>query len=189
MRHNKAGRRLGRTTSHRVAMFRNMVTSFLNHEKITTTDAKAKELRSIAEKMITLGKKGDLHAMRQAASYIRDKKVVTKLFTTIAPRYQERSGGYTRIIKLGLRSGDNASISLIELVEGPVEKKAPKKAPARKAAVKSAPIKEAVKTEPASQSEEVAAGSEAVQVEPVETAVAPQTAVTEGDEACEAKAD
>ena len=88
MRHNKAGRRLGRTTSHRIAMFRNMVTSFLDHEKITTTDAKAKELRSIAEKMITLGKKGDLHAMRQAASYIRDKKVVTKLFTTIAPRYK-----------------------------------------------------------------------------------------------------
>src|SRR5512136_2836641 len=114
MRHNKAGRRLGRTTSHRTAMFRNMVTSFLSHEKITTTDSKAKELRSIAEKMITLGKKGDLHAMRQAASYIRDKKVVTKLFTTIAPNYQERSGGYTRIIKLGLLSGDNASVSLIE---------------------------------------------------------------------------
>ena len=111
MRHNKAGRRLGRTTSHRIAMFRNMVTSLLNHERITTTDAKAKELRSIAEKMITLGKKGDLHAMRQAASYIRDKKIVTKLFSTISPRYQERSGGYTRIVKLGIRPGDSAPLS------------------------------------------------------------------------------
>jgi large subunit ribosomal protein L17 len=117
MRHNKAGRRLGRTTSHREAMFRNMVTSLLNHEKITTTDAKAKEIRSVAEKMITLGKRGDLHAMRIAAAYIRDKSVVTKLFSTIAPRYKERSGGYTRIIKMGIRQGDSAPISLIELVE------------------------------------------------------------------------
>ena len=100
MRHNNAGRRLGRTTSHRTAMFRNMVTSFLNHERITTTDAKAKELRPIAEKMITLGKQGDLNAIRQAASYIRDKKVVTKLFAVLAPRFKEREGGYTRIIKL-----------------------------------------------------------------------------------------
>jgi len=98
-------------------MFRNMVTSFLNHEKIITTDAKAKELRPIAEKMITLGKKSDLHAMRQAASYIRDKKIVTKLFTVIAPRFKERNGGYTRIVKLGVRPGDTAQMSVIELVE------------------------------------------------------------------------
>ena len=117
MRHNKAGRRLGRTTSHRIAMFRNMVTSLLNHERVITTDAKAKEIRSIAEKMITLGKRGDLHAMRQAASYIREKSVVTKLFSTIAPRYKERQGGYTRIIKLGQRLGDAAPLSVIELVE------------------------------------------------------------------------
>lgn len=117
MRHNNSGRRLGRTTSHRVAMFRNMVTSLLNHERIITTDAKAKEIRSVAEKMITLGKRGDLHAHRQAASYIREKSVVTKLFSTIAPRYKERQGGYTRIIKLGQRLGDAASMSVIELVE------------------------------------------------------------------------
>ncbi len=140
MRHNKAGRRLGRTTSHRIAMFRNMVTSFLSHEKITTTDAKAKELRSIAEKMITFGKKGDLHAMRLAASYIRDKKVVTKLFTTIAPRYKERNGGYTRIVKLGIRAGDNAPMSLIELVEEQVEQK-PEKKPAKKSAATAAAAK------------------------------------------------
>ncbi len=117
MRHNKAGRRLGRTTSHRIAMFRNMVTSFLTHERIVTTDAKAKELRPIAEKLITLGKQGDLHSVRQAASYIRDKKTVTKLFSVIAPRYRERAGGYTRIVKLGIRPGDTAQLSVIELVE------------------------------------------------------------------------
>lgn len=117
MRHNNSGRRLGRTTSHRVAMFRNMVTSLLNHERIITTDAKAKEIRSVAEKMITLGKRGDLHAHRQAASYIREKSVVTKLFSTIAPRYKDRQGGYTRIIKLEQRLGDAASMSVIELVE------------------------------------------------------------------------
>jgi len=117
MRHNNSGRRLGRTTSHRIAMFRNMVTSLLNHERIVTTDAKAKEIRSVAEKMITLGKRGDLHAHRQAAAYIREKSVVTKLFSTIAPRYKDRAGGYTRIIKLGQRLGDAASLSVIELVE------------------------------------------------------------------------
>ena len=137
MRHNSAGRRLGRTTSHRIAMFRNMVTSFLEHGKITTTDAKAKELRSIAEKMITLGKKGDLHATRQAAAYIRDKKVVTKLFTTIAPRYADRPGGYTRIIKLGIRPGDNAPVSVIELVEAEMK---PKKVSAKPAPVKAVKV-------------------------------------------------
>jgi large subunit ribosomal protein L17 len=137
MRHNSAGRRLGRTTSHRIAMFRNMVTSFLEHEKITTTDAKAKELRSIAERMITLGKKGDLHATRQAAAYIRDKKIVTKLFTTIAPRYADRPGGYTRIIKLGIRPGDTAPVSVIELVEAEMK---PKKVSAKPAPVKAAKV-------------------------------------------------
>ena len=117
MRHGKSGRRLGRTTSHREAMFRNLVTSFLTYEKITTTDAKAKEIRSVAEKMITLGKRGDLHSLRQAASYIREKSIVTKLFSTIAPRYKDRPGGYTRIVKLGIRQGDAAPVSIIELVE------------------------------------------------------------------------
>ena len=117
MRHGKAGRRLGRKTSHRVAMFRNMVTSLLEHGKITTTDAKAKEIRVVAERMITLGKRGDLHSMRLAASVIREKSVVAKLFSTIAPSYKERLGGYTRIIKLGIRQGDAAPLSLIELVE------------------------------------------------------------------------
>jgi len=135
-----------------------MVTSFLSHEKITTTDAKAKELRSIAEKMVTLGKKGDLHAMRQAASYIRDKKVVTKLFTSIAPRFKDRAGGYTRIIKLGIRPGDNAPLSVIELVEEQLETKAPKKS----ASKKTAPVgqKTAPKPEVVPQVEEVTASQE-----------------------------
>ncbi|MDY0212011.1 MAG: 50S ribosomal protein L17 [Desulfuromonadaceae bacterium] len=117
MRHNKSGRRLGRNSSHRKAMLRNMVTSLLDAEKITTTDARAKEVRKLAEKMITLGKKGDLHARRQALSVVQDKNVVAKLFDRVAPRFAERNGGYTRIIKVGNRAGDNAPVSIIELVE------------------------------------------------------------------------
>lgn len=131
MRHNKAGRRLGRKTSHREAMFRNMVTSLLDHGKITTTDAKAKEIRVVAERMITLGKRGDLHSMRLAASVIREKTVVAKLFSTIAPRYKERLGGYTRIIKLGVRQGDAAPVSLIELVEEEIKPSKAKLAPVK----------------------------------------------------------
>lgn len=154
MRHCKTGRRLGRKTSHREAMFRNMVTSLLNHEKITTTDAKAKEIRIVAERMITLGKRGDLHSMRLAASVIREKSVVTKLFSTIAPRYKDRPGGYTRIVKLGIRQGDAAPTSLIELVEAemkpskvkqPVAKVVkPAVVAAAPAAVVEAPVAEAV---------------------------------------------
>jgi len=186
MRHNNAGRRLGRTTSHRTAMFRNMVTSFLNHEKITTTDAKAKELRGIAEKMITLGKKGDLHAMRQAAAYIRDKKVVTKLFATIAPRYKERPGGYTRIIKLGIRPGDNAPLSIIELVEEELKVKKESKPAKKAAAKKAAPAPKAAPVVAAAADE--APKVEAKAAEPV-AEEAPKTSVSESDEVCEAKAD
>jgi large subunit ribosomal protein L17 len=116
MRHRKAGRKLGRTTSHRKAMLRNIVTSFMKHEKIVTTDAKAKELRKIAEKIITLGKKDNLHARRQVLSFIRDRAVVKKLFEELSPRYSERDGGYSRIVKVGYREGDNAPMSVIELI-------------------------------------------------------------------------
>ncbi len=116
MRHRKAGRKLGRTSSHRKAMMRNLVTSLLKYEKITTTDAKAKELRSVAEKMITLGKTGTLHARRQALSFIRDRTVADKVFTELSSRYNDRAGGYTRIIKMANRMGDNAPMSVIELV-------------------------------------------------------------------------
>ncbi len=189
MRHNRAGRRLGRTTSHRVAMFRNMVTSLLNNERITTTDAKAKELRSIADKMVTLGKRGDLHAMRQAAAYIRDKKVVTKLFATIAPRYKERNGGYTRIVKLGIRPGDNAPLSLIELVEEQIEVKPVKKSPAKKTSVSAAsPAPEAAA--PATKAEEAQAAAEPA-AETAPAAAVEESPVTDvkEDEECEAKAD
>ncbi len=116
MRHKKSGRKLGRTSAHRQAMFRNMVTSLFEHERIVTTTEKAKELRPIAEKMITLAKKGDLHARRQALSFIRSKEVVAKLFDEIGDQYAERNGGYTRIIQTGIRRGDAASMAIIELV-------------------------------------------------------------------------
>lgn len=116
MRHKIAGKRLGRTTSHRMAMFRNMVTSLFEHERIVTTTEKAKELRPIAEKMITLAKRGDLHARRQALSFIRSKDVVEKLFTEIKDKFSDRKGGYTRILKTGVRRGDAASMAIIELV-------------------------------------------------------------------------
>jgi ribosomal protein L17 len=117
MRHRKSGRKLGRTSSHREAMLRNMVTSLLKYEKITTTDAKAKELRKVAEKMITLGKRGDLHARRQALSFVRDREVVGKLFDELSARYRDWTGGYTRIVKTGNRAGDNAPVSIIEFIQ------------------------------------------------------------------------
>ncbi len=117
MNHRKTGRKLGRSVPHRKALFRNMVTSLLQHEQIRTTDAKAKELRGIAERMITLGKRGTLHARRQALETIRSKDVTSKLFDELAERYRERPGGYTRVIKLGRRPGDAAEMSIIELVD------------------------------------------------------------------------
>ncbi len=116
MRHKNSGRKLGRTSSHRDAMFRNMVTSLFEHERIITTKEKAKELRPIAEKLITLGKRGDLHARRQALSYIRSKDVVDKLFNSIQAQFSDRSGGYTRILLTGIRQGDAAQMAIIELV-------------------------------------------------------------------------
>jgi len=117
MRHKVAGRKLDRPTGHRRAMYRNLVTDLLGYEKITTTEAKAKEVRGLTEKMITMGKEGGLHSRRQALSFIIDKKVVDKVFTELAPRYAERPGGYTRITKLGPRLGDGAAMVRLELVE------------------------------------------------------------------------
>ena len=116
MRHRKAGLKLNRTSSHRTAMFRNMVTSLFKHERIRTTDVKAKELRRWADNVITLAKRGDVHARRQALSIIREKDVVHKLFAEAAEKFGSVSGGYTRIVKLGRRPGDAAPISLIELI-------------------------------------------------------------------------
>jgi large subunit ribosomal protein L17 len=133
MRHRKTGRKLNRTTSHRLMMLRNMVTSLLEHERIETTEAKAKEVRTLAERLITLGKRGDLHARRQALSVINSKKVAHKLFNEIATRFAGRNGGYTHIFKTRNRPGDGAALAIIELIPPEVkeEKKADKR-PAKK---------------------------------------------------------
>ncbi|MEM8877495.1 MAG: 50S ribosomal protein L17 [Pseudomonadota bacterium] len=117
MRHGKSGRRLNRSVSHRKAMFANMAASLITHEQIVTTLPKAKDLKPIADKLITLAKRGDLHARRQAISQIRDQDAVRKLFGTLGPRYQDRKGGYTRVLRAGFRYGDNAPVAVIELVD------------------------------------------------------------------------
>jgi len=140
MRHLNKGRKLNRTSTHRLAMFRNMATSLLRYERIQTTDAKAKELRHYVDKLITLGKRGDLHARRQAFRLVRDEEVLHKLFADLGERFRGRPGGYTRIIKIGMRQGDAAPMSVIELVEMaapvPAEKPAASK-PAKRAEKKS----------------------------------------------------
>ncbi|MBI3784367.1 MAG: 50S ribosomal protein L17 [Deltaproteobacteria bacterium] len=117
MRHLKAGRKLNRTSAHRKALLRNLVTSLIDHEQVKTTDAKAKELRRVADRMITLAKRGTLHARRQAAAFVRTSKSVKKLFDEMAPRFRDRQGGYTRIVKIGVRHGDAARMSVIELTD------------------------------------------------------------------------
>ena len=116
MRHLNAGRKLNRSASHRRALFRNLVTALLERERIKTTDAKAKETRRLAERMITLGKEGTLAARRRALTFVQSRAVVKKLFDDIAPRFKERNGGYTRIVKIGIRHGDAAPVSILELV-------------------------------------------------------------------------
>jgi len=117
MRHGKSGRKLNRTSSHRKAMFANMAASLIKHEQIVTTLPKAKEMKPIIDKLITLGKRGDLHARRQAISQIRDTAMVAKLFETLGERYKDRNGGYSRVLKAGFRYGDNAPMAVIELVD------------------------------------------------------------------------
>jgi large subunit ribosomal protein L17 len=117
MRHGLSGRKLNRRSQHRKAMFANMANALLKHEQITTTLPKAKDLRPVAEKLITLGKRGDLHARRLAYAQLRDDAIVAKLFTTLADRYKERAGGYTRVLKAGFRHGDAAAMAIIELVD------------------------------------------------------------------------
>jgi len=139
MRHRVAGTKLGRSPAHRRALLRNLVTALLEHEAVRTTDAKAKELKRWGDRLITLGKEGTLHARRRAAALVQRASVVRKLFTELGPRYAGRPGGYTRVVKLGVRVGDAASVSMVELVDRPgaggdAGKK--KKSPRRKAAAK-----------------------------------------------------
>ncbi len=151
MKHRVAGRRLDRTTEHRTAMFKNMVTSLLRHERIVTTTPKAKELRRIADRIITLGKRGTPHARRQAHRSVRDVEVLDKLFGPIAQRFQTRPGGYTRLTRVARRVGDAAEMALVELTElAPAEaaekgkgEKAARKAPEKKAEKKAAPKEKA----------------------------------------------
>ena len=154
MRHRKAGLKLNRTSSHRNAMFRNMVTSLFKHDRIRTTDAKAKELRRWADKMVTLAKRGDLHARRQALSIMMEKNVVHKLFEEASDRFGSINGGYTRLVKLGTRPGDAASVTLVELVS--LEKKQKKKA------------KKKTKTDTEKKVEEKKASEPETEQEPVE---------------------
>ncbi|BAT61028.1 50S ribosomal protein L17 [Variibacter gotjawalensis] len=123
MRHGKVYRKLNRTAEHRKAMFANMCAALIKHEQIVTTLPKAKELRPIVEKLVTLGKKGDLHARRQAIAEMRDVAMVRKLFDVLAPRYKERQGGYTRVLKAGFRYGDSAPVGVIEFVDRDVDAK------------------------------------------------------------------
>jgi large subunit ribosomal protein L17 len=145
MRHRNAGRKLGRKTPHRISMFRNLVTSLLDKERVRTTLPRAKEVRPIAERMITLGKRESLHARRQALAFVKDPEVVAKLFKTLAPRFASRNGGYTRIVRLGFREGDGAQMAILELIGSGYkaskteEKKSGKKA---KKAEKAAPAAE-----------------------------------------------
>jgi len=146
MRHGVSGRKLNRTTSHRLAMFRNMVTSLLQHERIFTTLPKAKELRRWADWMISLGKRGDLHARRQVMAYVREKETVQKIFAELGPRYQSRPGGYTRIVKAGYRRGDASPMCLIELIteakQPPRKEKAKKPAPVQAEEASATPASE-----------------------------------------------
>ena len=141
MRHRVSAGVLGRSPSHRLAMYRNLVTSLLEHERIETTDAKAKGVRRLAERMITLGKRGDLHARRRALRVIRSRKVTAKVFDDLADRFRDRPGGYTRVVKVRSRIGDAAPMSVIELVEGPVAKPAKKPDSKAKSAKRADPAK------------------------------------------------
>ena len=123
MRHGVSGRKLGVTSSHRLAMFRNMAVALIKHEQITTTLPKAKELRPVAEKLITLGKRGGLHARRQAIAQLQDERIVEKLFSSLADRYKTRPGGYCRVLRAGVRYGDAADMAVIELVDRDVSAK------------------------------------------------------------------
>jgi len=189
MRHNKIGRQLGRNSSHRKAMYRNMVTSLFEHGRIQTTDAKAKELRRIAERLITIGKKNDLASKRRAMAFVRSRDVVAKLFDEICPGFGERPGGYTRIIKVGNRRGDNAPISILELVTEDYKPKAKKKAAPKKAAAPKAKapeveekVEEAVEAAPEEAAEEtVEAAAEQAEAEeaPAEEAAAEEASAEE----------
>jgi large subunit ribosomal protein L17 len=176
MRHQKQGLKLGRTSSHRSAMFRNMVTSLLKHDRIRTTDVKAKEIRRWADHVITLAKRGDLHARRQALAIVMEKNVVHKLFEEANERFAATTGGYTRVLKMGRRPGDAAPMSVVELVAAQPTQKSKKKAasePDKPETQTAAPAKESAAEAPAAESsaqpEEAEAQTDAASDTPEET--------------------
>jgi large subunit ribosomal protein L17 len=178
MRHRKSGVKLNMTSSHKNAMFRNMVTSLLKYDRIQTTDSKAKELRRWADHIITLAKKGDLHARRQAMSIVREKDVVHKIFEEAPKRFASVSGGYTRIIKIGRRAGDAAPVSLIELVAPEPAKKKTTKKTKKATPKKTAPKKKAEKKKEAVMTETDAPEAAKTEVDPAEASAAEQPAET-----------
>jgi large subunit ribosomal protein L17 len=167
MRHNVSGRKLNRTPAHRKMLYRNLVTSLFKHERITTTVPKAKEARILAEKMITFAKKGDLHSRRMAARKLNEPAVLQKLFEEIAPRYTERAGGYTRILRLGPRQGDNAELAILELVDNTAK---PKSLDSKKRARARRILKAEEKAEAAAALTEAAEAAEQAEEEVVEDA-------------------
>ena len=192
MRHKKSGTKLGRSTSHKKMMLRNMVTSLFENERIVTTEPKAKAARSLADKMITLAKRGDLHARRQALSFLTKKEITHKLFDQIKERYMERAGGYTSIVKIGPRRGDNAEMAVLELINPEEREKAGKKkakrkrGPRKKSAASTATAKE-TQVSQTSGAQDAAAPAAGPQEEPapqetasVETPAEPEAA-TEAD--------
>jgi len=190
MRHKKKGNHLGRTASHKKAMMRNMAAQVFEHKEIKTTLAKAKELRGYVERLITYGKKGTVHHRRLAFQFLQNKQAVTSLFDEIAPVYEDRSGGYTRIIKLGRRKGDGAEISVFQLVgfEKIAEGAKPKTAKKSKAKSKEAPAEE--KAAPAAEQTAAAeASAEPAQEAPAEAAEAAQEAAAPAEEAAQPKED
>ncbi len=190
MRHRKAGTKLGRTTSHRKAMMRNMVTSLFEHDRVVTTEAKAKAVKPMAEKIITLAKRGDLHARRQALAVLTKKSVTHRLFSEIKERYIDRAGGFTSIVKIGPRRGDAAPMAVLQLIKPEEQTKSKKKKGRKKKAAKKAdaPVAKAAKKEPAPvetkpevKPEEEAPPKPEAQAEPEETAEPEVTTETEAE--------
>ena len=174
MRHNVSGRKLNRTPAHRRMLYRNLVTALFKHERITTTVPKAKEARQVAEKLITFAKRGDLHARRQAARKINEPDVLQKLFAEIGPRYSDRPGGYTRILRLGNRKGDNAEVAILELVDNTARPKSTD-------SLKRKRVRRVLEAEEKAEAKAALVEETEVQAEeaPVEEAAEPETAADE----------
>ena len=174
MRHNVSGRKLNRTPAHRKMLYRNLVTALFKHERITTTVPKAKEARVVAEKLITFAKRGDLHARRQAARKINEPDVLQKLFAEIGPRYSDRPGGYTRILRLGNRKGDNAEVAILELVDNTARPKSTD-------SLKRKRVRRVLEAEEKAEAKAALVEETEVQAEeaPVEEAAEPETAADE----------